>query len=141
MNSNQTEKANESESVPQGTIALCALASGIYTFLLGIMLPIMLPPIPFAPLRWLLGLCSLGLCFWLYPSLHASIGREVAALAISLSNRIDFLYGTAEGHKWGTWSRSDTIMFGTNWPVTWIWLVFLGIAVAIGESFKGVWKI
>lgn len=140
MNSDQTETTKEDESVSQGTIAFCALASGVYTFLLGIIPPMMIP-ITSTPLRWLVGLCCLGLCFRFYPSLHASIGRGIAAIAIRLSDRVDSLYGIAEREKWGAWNRGQTIMFGTNWPLTWAWLVVLGIAVVIGESFKTVWKI
>lgn len=132
--------SGQAKSVSQGTIALCALATGLYTFLLGIIPPMILP-IPYTPLRWLLGLCWLGFCFWFYPPVHASIGREIARTAIYLSNRIDSLYSIEDGNRWGNWSHGDTIVFGTNWPLTWVWLVFLSIAVVIGKSFKAVWKI
>jgi hypothetical protein len=139
MNYNQNERREEA-SVSQGAIVFCAVSSALYTFSLGIMPPIMLP-IPFAPFRWLLGLVSLGLCFWLYPSLHAHVGQEFATVAIHLSRRVDSIYGLAEKDKWGDWTRDGTIMFGTHWPLTWIWVVFLGVAVVIGQSFKSVWKI
>jgi hypothetical protein len=132
--------SGQANGVSQGTIAFCALATGVYTFLVGIIPPMMLP-IPYAPLRWLLGIFWLGFCFWFYPSVHASIGRETAAAAIHLSNKIDSLYSIAEGNRWGSWSHGDAILFGTHWPLTWIWLVFLCIAVVIGQSFKSVWKI
>jgi hypothetical protein len=65
----------------------------------------------------------------------------MAAIAIRLSEKVDSLYGIEEENKWGAWRRGETIAFGTNWPITWIWLVFLGVAVIIGESFRSVWKI
>ena len=140
MNSDQTGTSQEGESVSHGAIVFCAVSSALYTFLLGIIPTIMLP-IPSVPLRWLLRLCWLGLWFRFYPSLHARIGQAIAAIAIRLSRRIDSLYGIAEKDKWGVWKRAETIMFGTNWPLTWIWLVVLGVAVIIGESFRSVWKI
>lgn len=140
MNPDQPEMKQEGESVSREVIVLCAVLSALYTFLVGIMPPIMLP-IPSVFLRWLLGLCWLALVFLVYPSLHAKIGQVIVASAIRLSGKIDSVYGLAEKDKWGNWKRDLTIIFGTNWPITWVWLVFLAVAVIIGESFRSVWKV
>src|SRR3954468_16893712 len=101
MNSNQTE-IGKGESVSHGAIVFCAVSSALYTFLLGIIPPIMVP-IPSVPFHWLLGLVWLGLCFRFYPSLHARVGQEIVTVAIHLSRRIDSVYGLAEKDKWGDW--------------------------------------
>jgi hypothetical protein len=138
--SSQTEETQKEESVSREVILGCALLSAFYTLVIAVVFSAMLSPLP-VYLRWPLRLLWIVLCVKFYPSIHAHIGQAVSSIAIRQSKKIDVVYATAENSKWGNWSRDKKIMFGTNWPVTWVWLIVLAVAVAIGESFRAVWKI
>jgi hypothetical protein len=144
-NSQETDQSQPTQqpSVSSGIIILCALMTAWYAFAflgIGFVLFSFFRPV----FQWIFGLVWFLVWLWYYPRLTAYIayiGTVTAECGRRLSDRVDATYNTALHEQWGKWQRERTLIFGTNWPITWIWLVFLYLAVMIGETFRKVWKI
>ena len=137
---NSPEQPNN--EVPRWCVFVCVLQTCLFTLLL---VTLLMTPIAAVTSDWrvLVPLWAVFgfVGFKYYPRIHATIGRAASNKAIHLSRRIDELFGTAtNGRRWGEWSPETSVIFGTHWPLSAFWLVFLFAAVAIGEAFKEVWR-